>query len=82
MGASDLCFFINNHLFDYFWLLPTFSLGTLCMRSSLQRLSDSAAVGVTLEQRLEISPSQGKLQVPLHHKDSLQAKDVTSLFQG
>lgn len=48
MGASDLCYFINNYLFVYFWLLPTISLATLCMISSMQRLSDSVAVGATL----------------------------------
>lgn len=48
VGASDLCYSVNNHLFVYFWLLPTISLDTFCMVSSVQRLSDSLAGGATL----------------------------------
>lgn len=47
-GLLTCVILFKNYLFVYFWLLPTVSLDTVCMVSSMQRLSDSVSVGATM----------------------------------
>lgn len=91
-GASDLGYFINNHLFVYFWLPPAISLDTLCGMSAMQ--SDSAAGGATLatdgaetanipqaEKAAGAISSQGVTARKDFRKNRPFLLDVTSLFQ-